>query len=99
MDISAWQKRLSAACWKRFGKDKKPEDRVFSCIRQLADITGALQTRQGTYQDSKREYRDLEHRIACLIADTLILAEKCNVDLNTELNRVAKWFESQEPVD
>jgi len=92
--IQDWQKEISSAAQQRFPNNIKwsEQDRVLSITRQVGDVGGAIQKEQGILSSDKHEYDEVNHRIACLIADILILCEKRNIDIDKELGRVLDWF-------
>lgn len=69
------------------------EQRVLSAYRQLADVSGALQRRGGTYISTDPHHRDAKHRIASVFIDLFILAQQENVDLELEFQKAMGHFE------
>jgi hypothetical protein len=100
--LSQWQRELGKADRKKFPKNIKKwkeQDRLLSVLRQLADVGGAIQKKQGIYPSKDPKHTEPNHRIAALVADILILCDKRNVDLDAELGEVLNWYREMENPD
>jgi hypothetical protein len=100
--IKKWQKEFKEACEKRFPDSKQwtDQDRLLSIMRQLADVSGGVQKEQGIYHPNPKNktYDNPNHRLAALIAETLILIEKRNFDLEKELQEVLNFYNENKPL-
>lgn len=89
-----WQKAFSDAAARKFPNSGWSQtDRLASIRRQLEDVEASLKVESGELQSDDHAHQDPDHRIAALIADILILAEKRGTDIESELEKVLAWFE------
>lgn len=97
--IREWQHLLKAAADRCF-----PDsgwgilERIRSVREQLDDVEAALAVEAGTQTSDDHGHQDPNHRIGALIADSLILADERNVDIDAELEKVLAWFEEQSKI-
>ncbi len=95
--IQEWQKNFATAAKNKFPNKWDQKDRLFSILRQLADVGRGIQWEMGSYkmtEEEEKHYKSVNHRIAALIADILILCEERKTDLEKELDEVLKWYQS-----
>ena len=71
------------------------EQRLLAIIRQVSDASGAIALAQGNLEDCGHGYREPKHRIACILADVLVLCQEQGVDAEHELLKVQQWFEQR----
>ncbi len=92
--LQEWQKDFAIAVAKKFPNNSRwsEQDRVLAMLRQLADVSGAIQKEQGLLISDNHSYEDPNYRIACLMADIFILCEKREVNLEKELDRALEWY-------
>lgn len=96
--LREWQKALAKAASRKFPNSKKwsQEERTLSILRQLADMSGAIQAERRTYITTRPEHTDGDHRVAALVADILLLCEQRKLNLDKELRSVLKWYETRQ---
>jgi len=94
--LKEWQDQFASAATAKFPNNTNwsEKDRVLSILRQLADISGALQKEEGILPSSNHAHEDPDHRIAALIADVLILVDERGYNLDEELEKVLTWYQS-----
>ncbi|HEX5774889.1 MAG TPA: hypothetical protein VFY28_02945 [Candidatus Paceibacterota bacterium] len=95
--VPEWQKALTEAANRRF-PDSGWDDmrRLQSMQEQLDDVRAAIEVERGERASNDHAHQDPNHRIAALIADTLILAEERGADIESELEKVLAWFEKRD---
>ena len=92
--IIEWQQALKAAAERKFPNSGWDEARRLQSIQeQLNDVKTAIKVERGELTSDDHAHQDPNHRIAALIADTLILAEERGADIEGELEKVLAWFE------
>lgn len=92
--ILQWQNLLAQAANQKFPNNSNwsQYDRIASIQRQLDDVLNAVRVEDGLLQSKHHAHKDVDHRIAALIADVLILADERDVDVEKELENVLRWF-------
>jgi hypothetical protein len=93
VDVDTLAEELSKSCIKKFG-EMSSEQRLLSIVRQVADASGAIAVRDGAIRGGQRHgYENVPHRVACILAEVLILARKENVDLDRQMKILLKWYQ------
>jgi hypothetical protein len=85
--LQEWQKAFAAAARGKFPNNHgwTQQDRLLSILRQLADVSGAIQKEARIYASKNHAHEDPNHRIAALPADILILCDTRRFDLDSKL--------------
>jgi len=92
--IAEWQEALKMAAERKFPNSGWDEVRRLQSIQeQLDDVKAAIELERGQRVSDDYAHHNPNHRIAALIADTLILAEERGADIEGELEKVLAWFE------
>ena len=92
-NITQWQQELKVASERKFPNSRWDQSRRLQSIQeQLDDVKTAIEVEQGVRESDDHAHQDPNHRIAALIADTLILAEDRGADIEDELEKVRAWF-------
>lgn len=96
MTLNEWQKIIGEAARKKYNNQNwTQQDRLLSILRQLGDVSKAVQRDRGILKISDEENRKLKstaHRAAALIADILIFCDENKIDLEKELPIVFDWY-------
>ena len=95
--IQEWQRAIGEAEKSKFPNNRWSQlERAASIQRQLDDVLTALKVESGEAHSTDHAHQDPDHRIAALIADILILAHTRGTDVESELQKVLKWFERRD---
>jgi hypothetical protein len=99
-EISKWQKDLATACNIKYpAQNWTTDEYIFDLIRQVGDVSKAKQLADGTYIDKNKKNDEdwtISHRTAALIASALIFAENKNVDWQSRMHEVLKWYQNKD---
>ncbi len=95
--IHEWQRELVLAANEKYpiNKDWSQEDRLMSMAQQLADVYQARMIEKNMLPPDPR-MKSIEHRVAALIADTLLFCEMRGVDIEPELHGILDFFKDKD---
>lgn len=91
MELDDLAQELFELCENKY-KPMTPDQRLLAVMRQLADASGAVAVRDGAIVNVGHTYQEAPHRIACLLAEVLILARQEKIDLDHEMKRVLEFY-------
>lgn len=93
--LGEWQRTLKVAADNKFPDNTLGTfNRVSSLQEQLDDVKAALDVDNGRLESDDHAHQDPNHRIGALIADALIFAEERGANIESELEKVLKWFKN-----
>lgn len=91
--LTEWQQTLKAAADNKFPNNTLGTfDHVSSLQEQLDDVKASIAVQNGALKSDDHAHQDPNHRIGALIAEALILAEERGANVESELEKVLKWF-------
>jgi|GEM_PF-1213525 len=92
--IQDWQKEFAEAANTKYPHNAtwSQEDRVLAIVRQLADVSEALHKETGKLKGGSPDDKSVDHRIATLLVDILLLCEMRKLDPEPEMQKVLDWF-------
>lgn len=86
--VFEWQRLISGAANHKFPNPYTEDERLEKLQEQLKDVVKSVKAEAG----GQRVSPTANHRIACLIAEALLLAQLRGGDMETELEIVLTWF-------
>lgn len=94
--IHEWQRELVLAANEKYpiNSEWTQEDRLMSMAQQLADVYQARMIEKKMLPPDPR-MKSIEHRVAALIADTLLFCEMRGVDIEPELYGILDFFKDK----